>query len=129
MTAPERIWAWEGLNGGLYWSPEDPGSDEQPYVRADLLTAERAAREAAEAERDTFADCLRVVCHHLQLPQSESGPADDSSLYDKALQATDLLLRETEAERVRHATARWAAEAEVAQLRAALTTTPEGDSQ
>lgn len=73
------------------------------------LTRERDRLAALEYRYD---DILRVVCHHLELPQSESGPADDVTLYDRALEAADVMYRETEAERVEHQNARYKAEAE-----------------
>lgn len=49
--------------------------------------------------RAIYADCLRVVCTHLELPQSESGPCDDSFRYDRAL---DALRRELEHQSAMH---------------------------
>lgn len=36
---------------------------------------------------EKFEQCLRIVCHHLELPQSENSLCDDSSKYDRALDA------------------------------------------
>lgn len=60
---------------------------------------ERVLRIAAERRAATFEDCLRTVCHHLELPQSDSGPCDDSSRYDRALEALLADNAVTEAER------------------------------
>jgi hypothetical protein len=78
---------------------------------------EERARKA-EAQRETYEEILRVVCGHLELPQSESGPADDLSLYDRALEQADVMYRQTEAERVEHMNARYRAESEVVRLEA-----------
>jgi hypothetical protein len=88
--------------------------DLQVTIAAD---EEERARKA-EAERETYEEILRVVCHHLELPQSESGPADDLSLYDRALEQADVMYSQTEAERVEHMNARYKAESEVVRLEA-----------
>jgi hypothetical protein len=69
--------------------------------------------ERLTRERDTYEEILRVVCGHLELPQSESGPADDIALYDRALEQADVMYRQTEAERVEHMGARYWAESEI----------------
>ncbi len=115
--APERVYAWPDrpipLRGK--WSVH-PAGQGALYVRGDLYYALAAEVATLRGERDTTHDCLRIVCHHLELPQSESGPCDDASAYDHALEAADRLYRETQAERDTHAKARWEAEAEVARL-------------
>ncbi|MEZ2220717.1 hypothetical protein [Rhizobium sp. RCC_161_2] len=83
--------------------------DLQVTIAAD---EEERARKA-EAQRETYEEILRVVCGHLELPQSESGPADDLSLYDRALEQADVMYRQTEAERVGHMNARYSAEAKL----------------
>lgn len=79
----------------------------------DALTAS----QAREARAD---DILRTVCGHLGLPQSESGPADDVTLYDRALENLDTELKATEREKVTHRTARYQAEAREARAVEAL---------
>jgi hypothetical protein len=76
-----------------------PGSRE-PDPSVPALTGFDPSRMAALQIRcDAFEDCLRTVCHHLELPQSASGPCDDQAAYDRALESLDLLLRATEGER------------------------------
>ena len=60
---------------------------------------------------ERYEDCLRTVCHHLELPQSESGPCDDPSRYDRALEALLVDLATTEAERKLASERRFRAEA------------------
>jgi hypothetical protein len=73
---------------------------------------ERAVSEApAETMAAIYEEILRTVCGHLGLPQSESGPADDVSLYDRALENLLAELATTEAEKVEHRKARYVAEA------------------
>jgi len=83
--------------------------DLQVTIAAD---EEERARKA-EVQRETYEEILRVVCGHLELPQSESGPADDISLYDRALEQADVTYSQTEAERVEHKNARYSAEAKL----------------
>ena len=68
----------------------------------------------ADDRAATYEEILRTVCHHLELPQSESGPADDVALYDRALESLIAELKRTEEEKVEHRTARYAAEAAIA---------------
>lgn len=68
----------------------------------------------------TYEEILRVVCGHLELPQSESGPADDVTLYDRALEALDEYSRKADAELAENKRLRFKAEAEVIQLCKAL---------
>lgn len=63
---------------------------------------------------------LRVVCSHLELPQSESGPADDLHLYDRALDAADLYTRLADADLAENKRMRFAAEADLQKLLEAL---------
>lgn len=63
------------------------------------------------AQVERYEDCLRTVCHHLRLPQSESGPCDDSRQYDRALEGLIGLLDEAEAERTLAQERRFRAEA------------------
>lgn len=63
---------------------------------------------------ENYEDILRTVCHHLELPQTESGPADDPLLYERALVSLLAELKSTEAERVLHKEARHIAEAKLA---------------
>jgi hypothetical protein len=81
-----------------------------------IAAGEEERARKAEAERATYEEILRVVCGHLELPQSESGPADDLSLYDRALEQADVMYRQTEAERVEHKNARYSAEALLQQM-------------
>ena len=69
----------------------------------------------------TYEEILRVVCGHLELPQSESGPADDVRLYDRALEALDEYSCKADAELAENKRLRFKAEAEVVRLRKALT--------
>jgi hypothetical protein len=69
---------------------------------------------------DHYEEILRTVCGHLELPQSESGPADDLTLYDRALESEDVMYRKTEAERVEHMNARYRAEAKCEAMAKAL---------
>lgn len=41
--------------------------------------------EYDESPVERFEQCLRVVCYHLELPQSEDSPCDDSNRYDTRL--------------------------------------------
>lgn len=89
----------------------------------ELLTA-RA--EAAERERDEARDCLNVVCLHLELPRSESGPCDDEAVYDRALSSVEkfyldhaegaIMLRQRQLDEARSALA--AAQVETEKMRA-----------
>lgn len=63
------------------------------------------------ARLERYDDCLRTVCHHLELPQSDSGPCDDPSRYDRALEGLLADLAKTEAERKLAADRRFRAEA------------------
>lgn len=63
---------------------------------------------------------LRVVCGHFELPQSESGPADDVVLYDRALEAADEYTKKADADLAINRTARFVAEADTHRLREAL---------
>jgi hypothetical protein len=67
-----------------------------------------------------YEDILRVVCSHLELPQSESGPADDLHLYDRALEAADLYTKQADADLAENKRLRFAAEAAAERLAAAL---------
>ncbi|MEZ2132740.1 MULTISPECIES: hypothetical protein [unclassified Sinorhizobium] len=84
------------------------------------ITKLKAEVERLTAKVGTYDEILRCVCGHLELPQSESGPADDLRLYDLALEMADVMYRETEAERVEHQNARYKAEAERDGLEKAL---------
>lgn len=59
-----------------------------------------------------FEDILRLVCSYLELPQSESGPADDIRLYDRALEAADLYSRQADADLAEQRRLRFEAEAD-----------------
>jgi hypothetical protein len=83
-------------------------------LQVTIAANEEVRARKSEAERDTYEEILRLVCRHLELPQSESGPADDLRLYDKALEQADVVYRQTEAERVEHKNARYKAEAKLA---------------
>jgi hypothetical protein len=75
-------------------------STTEPCSTVSALTGFDPSRVAElEIRCETFEDCLRTVCHHLELPQSESGPCDDVTLYDRSLEDLDLLYRKAEAER------------------------------
>jgi hypothetical protein len=63
-----------------------------------------------------YEDILRVVCSHLELPQSESGPADDLRLYDEALEAADLYTKQADADLAENKRLRFAAEADLERL-------------
>jgi hypothetical protein len=63
-----------------------------------------------------YEDILRVVCSHLELPQSESGPADDLHLYDRALDAADLYTKQADADLAENKRLRFAAEAGLERL-------------
>lgn len=82
---------WEAIQRLL---ADHPGTAPDDWSRKVVHTL-----RAVLAERDRYADCLRTVCHHLELPQSASGPCDDSSRYDRAL---DQLLHELKMETGMH---------------------------
>jgi hypothetical protein len=63
-----------------------------------------------------YEDILRIVCSHLELPQSESGPADDLHLYDRALDAADLYTKQADADLAENKRLRFAAEAGLERL-------------
>ncbi len=67
-----------------------------------------------------YEDILRVVCSHLELPQSESGPADDVHLYDRALEAADIYTKQADADLAENKRLRFAAEADLVRLLEAL---------
>lgn len=79
-----------------------------------------ATERGIEARCATYEDILRVVCGHLELPQSESGPADDIHLYDRALEAMDEYTCKADADLAENTRLRFKAEAQVVQLRKAL---------
>ena len=89
------------------------------YLTDKLATATRKIAEL-EAREETLTEILRTVCGHLGLPQSESGPADDVTLYDRALENLLAGLAETERQKVEHSKARYEAEADAARVREAL---------
>lgn len=72
------------------------------------------------AKLAAYEGILRVVCGHLELPQSESGPADDVVLYDRALEAADEYTKKADADLAANRAARFKAEAEAERLRRAL---------
>lgn len=76
------------------------------------------AISALRSENERLTDCLRTVCHELELPQSESGPCDDPKQYEDAILALDVLWRTAEEGQTRHKKARFAAEAERDRLQA-----------
>lgn len=67
-----------------------------------------------------YEEILRLVCSHLELPQSESGPADDIRLYDRALEAADLQACQTDNELAENRRLRFKAEADCERLLKAL---------
>lgn len=67
----------------------------------------------------TYDEILRTVCHHLEIPHSESGPCDDVRVYDRALSAADEYTKKADADLAVNRKARFAAEAEVERLRVA----------
>lgn len=73
--------------------------------------------QTAEQKCAIYEEILRCVCSHLQLPQSESGPADDIALYDRALEAADLYEKVQAAELAVHKDKRFKAEAALERLR------------
>lgn len=64
-----------------------------------------------QAQLERYDECLRTACYHLRLPQSESGPCDDSSQYDRALEGLIGLLDEAEAKEKLASERRFRAEA------------------
>lgn len=72
------------------------------------------------AKLAVYEGILRVVCGHLELPQSESGPADDVVLYDRALKAADEYAKKADADLAVNRKARFSAEADAHRLRKAL---------
>lgn len=72
------------------------------------------------AKLETYEEILRLVCHHLELPQSESGPADDIRVYDSALEAADEYTNKADADLALNRDKRFAAEAMVNRLTKAL---------
>jgi len=85
---------------------------------ADILPSAPAELVMGSDDRcATYEDILRVVCGHLELPQSESGPADDVRLYDRALEAMDEYSKKADAELAKNTALRFKAEAQVFQLR------------
>lgn len=105
------------LRAGVY---ELAATDAAYAGSPDTLNALFARAEAAEQRASALADILMAIACELELPRSESGPPDDALVYTNAIEALDLLYRQTEAERVRHSTARFAAEARLAEVGAAL---------
>lgn len=73
-----------------------------------------------QRENGRYEDILRSICHLLELPQSESGPCDDSNAYTRAIESLQVDYTTTEAERVEHMKARYKAEAENERLRKEL---------
>lgn len=67
-----------------------------------------------------FEEILRLVCHHLELPQSESGPADDIRLYDGALEALDHYARDADRDLAENRRLRFKAEADCERILKAL---------
>lgn len=111
----DRCEGEHGPEGSVHWIVRLDAS-EVTALRDFLNGSSERAPDLRELS-DTYEDILRCVCGHLELPQSESGPADDITLYDVALHNSDLLYRTTEAERVEHKNARYKAEAEIERLR------------
>lgn len=84
------------------------------------LAKAQAEIERLRAECDRFCDCLMAVSGTLELPHADDGPCDDPRQYERELNGLDDMYRQTEAERVRHSTARFKAESELAALKAAM---------
>lgn len=89
-------------------------------VREILSPAPAELSVGVEDRCATYEDILRIVCGHLELPQSESGPADDVRLYDRALEAMDVYSKKADAYLAENTRLRFKAEAQVFQLRKAL---------
>ena len=133
---PINIWHLGGLEMKLVITAEqaaklaaregdlDPTTGKPDYVPGFVPSAADRHYErkvaALHAKLETYEEILRVVCHHLELPQSESGPADDLRLYDRALEAADEYAREADADLAVNRDARFKAEAEVERLRAGI---------
>ncbi len=75
---------------------------------------------ALHVKLETYEEILRVVCGYLELPQSESGPADDVRLYNRALEAADEYTKQADADLSVNRDARFKAEAEAERYRRAL---------
>ena len=67
--------------------------------------------ERLNAKVENYEEILRCVCSHLELPQSESGPADDIRVYDRALSAADEYTNKADADLAMNRDKRFAAEA------------------
>lgn len=77
-----------------------------------LVCSRTQPASTALVERlNLYEEILRVVCHHLELPQSESGPADDLTLYDRALETADEYTKKADADLALNRDKRFAAEA------------------
>jgi hypothetical protein len=81
-----------------------------------------AESELLRRRSGVYEEILRTVCHHLELPQSEGGPADDLRLYDQALEAADLYTKKADADLAENKSRRFKAEAEAYRLQEALKT-------
>jgi hypothetical protein len=77
---------------------------------------EALPRHELEARCGTYEDILRTICHHLELPQSESGPADDVRLYDRALGDLDAYSDRADGDLAKNRQLRFAAEANVERI-------------
>jgi hypothetical protein len=88
-TPPDLLaLAKAALNAAFDHGASETGIDtRERAAKTDAALTAALTANAAEIERLT--DILRCVCTHLELPQSESGPADDVALYDKALEGID----------------------------------------
>ena len=110
---PEHGYAWLDIHGDR----------RRRHPRKDRPTA---GPPPAAAQKDlvrmlaTYEEILRVVCHHLELPQSESGPADDLTLYDRALAAADEYTCKADADLALNKEKRFAAEARAYRFQKAL---------
>ena len=117
----------EGADGGWSIVARTAGDvasvcDRAPWPhRADESRANchliAAAPETAAA-RERLRDVLMSIAGLLEIPRSENNPCDDVSQYERAIESMDVAYRQAEADRVKHASARYKAEAERDRLRA-----------
>jgi len=99
--------------------PEEVGASYIALLEARKKKADELENElrSSQAEKDSYEECLRAVCSQLELPQSESGPADDPRLYEKAIESLDVNLKLAEQAVLEQKRSRFAAEAELHRIK------------